>query len=424
MTIHRRVILVLAGLGLSLIPAVGHSTTPHLHEPEPRVQLPPLDPPTLPVVNVAHRGSWGAPDKPPEATLAAYSLAAEHGAHGIEADATMSADGHVVVFHDRTLLAETDAVQVFPGRPSYRVVDFTLAELRQLTVGDWHEPQGIPTLEEVLALGRAAGVGVLIDMKPDHSAGIVELEPVVVAVLEGLGDTEWVNERVTVGGFLHDSLQLTLAMLAERDLHPEGVFIVNFVISASGTVLVANPSTPGLVAPGMTLTQVRDALAAAGYGYFGLGLLSVTGVPVNNFTTAAVDHFRAGGVELNFFSNDPASMTSFVDRGVSSILTDHPERLSGLLRPTLHLDAEPNAGPFVHATVLEASATPGVASQDARVRYWRLGHSRNWEAWPEDDLLPLPPGRHDLVVSAIDEHGYELRRLLQVVMQPPAPPAR
>jgi glycerophosphoryl diester phosphodiesterase len=419
---QRLVVAVVAAMSVALLPTAGHAGPPP-QPSEPDVQVPPLDPREIPVVNVGHRGSWGGPGEPPENTLAAYALAVAQGAHVIETDATMTADGHVVAFHDRTLTGKTDVREVFPDRDSYRVVDMTLAELRQLTVGSWDEPQGIPTLAEVIALARSSGVGLLIDMKPDHSAGIVPLEPAVVEVLTGLGDPDWVHDRVMIGGFIHGSLQTTLGLLADEGLHPEAAFIVNFVISVGGTVAAANPATPGLVAPGMTLTQVRDALGAAGYGYFGLGLLSVTGQAVNDFTAAEVELFRAGGIELNFFTNDPSEMISFVERGVSSVLTDHPDRLSALLRPALRIDGEPNAGPFIRTSLLEAAATPGIASEEVQLRYWRFGHSADWEPWPAAGLS-LRPGRHDLLVSAIDEHGYESRQRVEIVMRPSGPPGR
>ena len=48
----------------------------------------------------AHRG---ASAYAPENTLAAFKLALQQGADGIELDAKLSADGHVVVMHDQTV---------------------------------------------------------------------------------------------------------------------------------------------------------------------------------------------------------------------------------------------------------------------------------------------------------------------------------
>ena len=84
---------------------------------------------------IAHRGASGYL---PEHTLAAKAMAYAQGAHFIEQDLVMSKDDHVVVLHDHHLDSVTDVSDVFPGRARadgrYYVVDFTLAELRQLAV--------------------------------------------------------------------------------------------------------------------------------------------------------------------------------------------------------------------------------------------------------------------------------------------------
>jgi glycerophosphoryl diester phosphodiesterase len=72
----------------------------------------------------AHRG---ASAHAPENTLAAFELAVAQGADGIELDAKLSADGHVVVIHDATVDRTTDQ--------RGRVKDMSLAELRSLDAG-------------------------------------------------------------------------------------------------------------------------------------------------------------------------------------------------------------------------------------------------------------------------------------------------
>ncbi|MDZ4158869.1 MAG: glycerophosphodiester phosphodiesterase family protein, partial [Anaerolineaceae bacterium] len=54
---------------------------------------------------IAHRG---ASMHAPENTLAAFRLAALHGADAIELDAKLSADGQVVVLHDQTVSRTTN----------------------------------------------------------------------------------------------------------------------------------------------------------------------------------------------------------------------------------------------------------------------------------------------------------------------------
>lgn len=99
-------------------------------------------------LNFAHRG---ASYEAPENTLAAFLLAAELGADGIELDVQLSRDGEIVVIHDFFLESATD------GEGPVR--ERTLAELKKLDAGSRFDPvyagQEIPTLQEVIdAVGR------------------------------------------------------------------------------------------------------------------------------------------------------------------------------------------------------------------------------------------------------------------------------
>ncbi|MCC7257436.1 MAG: glycerophosphodiester phosphodiesterase [Gammaproteobacteria bacterium] len=165
-----------------------------------------------PVV-IAHRGASGYL---PEHTLVAKALAAGMGADFLEQDVVATRDGELIVFHDLTLDAMTDVATVFPGRARtdghYYCIDFTLAEIRTLSVGERRRPDGtgpryagrfpdgagrfqIPTLNEELAfidgLARALGrpLGVYPEIKePDwHRRHGIDLAAGVVAALEAGG---------------------------------------------------------------------------------------------------------------------------------------------------------------------------------------------------------------------------------------------
>jgi glycerophosphoryl diester phosphodiesterase len=102
----------------------------------------------------AHRG---ASRHAPENTLAAFTLALEQGADGVELDAKLSSDGQVVVVHDQSVDRTTG------GRG--RVRDLSLAELQALDAGGRFSTQfrgeRIPTLEQVFeTLGRRALINV------------------------------------------------------------------------------------------------------------------------------------------------------------------------------------------------------------------------------------------------------------------------
>src|SRR5512132_2317510 len=107
----------------------------------------------------AHRGSSG---NAPENTLAAFRLAAKVGVDMIELDVRLTADRHLVVFHDRRLGRTV--------RGSGPVWMKTLAELRDLDAGSWFghrfRRERIPTLHEVFhAVPRSVGIN--IEVKTD-----------------------------------------------------------------------------------------------------------------------------------------------------------------------------------------------------------------------------------------------------------------
>lgn len=85
-----------------------------------------------PIKIIGHRGACSIA---PENTLAAAAKAHETGADLWETDVSVTRDGQLVLFHDRTLERTTDAKTLFPGRKSYRLSDFTLEELALLNPG-------------------------------------------------------------------------------------------------------------------------------------------------------------------------------------------------------------------------------------------------------------------------------------------------
>ena len=91
-------------------------------------------------------GHRGASHDAPENTLAAFRLAWEQGADGIELDVHLTADGQVVVHHDE------DTSRTGDRRLSLR--KSTMSELRNVDAGAWMgerwKGERIPTLGDVL----------------------------------------------------------------------------------------------------------------------------------------------------------------------------------------------------------------------------------------------------------------------------------
>lgn len=132
---------------------------------------------------MAHRG---ASTERAEHTRAAYELAIEQGADGLECDVRLTRDGHLVCVHDRTVTRTSSGTGV--------VSAYTLAELRKLDFASWHgRPKrsgsrrrtaatptggrGVLTFEELLGLVVDADRGLRLFVETKHPvryAGLVE----------------------------------------------------------------------------------------------------------------------------------------------------------------------------------------------------------------------------------------------------------
>jgi glycerophosphoryl diester phosphodiesterase len=125
-------------------------------------------------LNFGHRG---ASAHAPENTLAAFILAAEQGAAGIEFDVQLSSDGVPVICHDFSVDKTTDH--------QGKVSDFTLSELKQMDAGSWFGPafagERIPTLDELV---DAVGDRLLLNLELKTAALRANgLEEAVAAVI-------------------------------------------------------------------------------------------------------------------------------------------------------------------------------------------------------------------------------------------------
>jgi glycerophosphoryl diester phosphodiesterase len=97
---------------------------------------------------LAHRGDLA---HAPENTLPSFSQAIQKGADGVELDAKLTADGHVIVIHDETVDRTTDG--------KGKVAKLTLDDIRKLDAGSWFNAEfagtKVPLLEEVFeTVGR------------------------------------------------------------------------------------------------------------------------------------------------------------------------------------------------------------------------------------------------------------------------------
>ncbi len=126
---------------------------------------------------VAHRG---ASAHLAEHTLAAYALAIEQGADGVECDVRLSRDGHLVCVHDRTVNRTSSGRGV--------VSELALARLTELDFGVEDEP-GVLTFEALLAMVKDAPRPVTLFVETKHPVrygGLVEAKLLATLARYGL----------------------------------------------------------------------------------------------------------------------------------------------------------------------------------------------------------------------------------------------
>jgi glycerophosphoryl diester phosphodiesterase len=165
----------------------------------------PTPPPDDPVLTLAHRG---ASSLAPENTLAALTLAADHGVDLVEIDVRLSRDGVPVLLHDESLVRTTNARRLYPHRAPWHVADFTHDELMRLDAGSWFSVgfanERLVTLDEAIDRASARGLGVLVEVKSPsrHPQALTEVAAVLrrqLARREGL--------RVVVQSFDHVAMR-------------------------------------------------------------------------------------------------------------------------------------------------------------------------------------------------------------------------
>jgi len=145
-------------------------------------------------------GHRGASARAPENTMAAFRLALEERADGIEFDVRLSRDGVPFVIHDDNLRRT--------GLDPHQVADLKASELKKIDVGKWFDPicfanEPLPTLKEVLDFFESK-VGLLyLEMK---SSG-AEREKLASACCALLNESA-LKDRVIAECFDLPSIQL------------------------------------------------------------------------------------------------------------------------------------------------------------------------------------------------------------------------
>jgi glycerophosphoryl diester phosphodiesterase len=229
-------------------------------------------------------GHRGARARAPENTILAFDLALAEGADGVELDVRMTADGELVVLHDRHLQLE--------GGQAMEVERLTTS---QLNLAGKRAGYTIPTLDEVLAWQRQRGCLANVELKGD------------------VPQRSWLARRTAESILYHGT---------------EGILISSFHPTLVLQMTRRLPTVPAalLLEPG-SLNQVEHAIG-------GYRLLGACGVhPQHTLLNPA--YFRpleAARALVNTWTvNDEADAKRLANLGVDGIVTDRPLEILGAL---------------------------------------------------------------------------------------------
>jgi len=242
-------------------------------------------------LNFAHRG---ASLLAPENTLAAFELAAQHGADGIELDVRLCRTGEWMVIHDVRLNRTTN------GRGFVRAK--SIDELRRLDAGSSFHPifanERIPALSEVLDWARGR---VLLNIEIKSQARAKEgAEWRLLNLLRRHG----MRQQCLISSFN----PIVLRRLARLDPGLPTALLLNVKWLRRGTE--------------KSLTR----------------LMNINALHISRRLARPrfLEHIRRAGLRVMVWgANDPAALRRLVDYGVDGIITDAPHLLNDILGRTL-----------------------------------------------------------------------------------------
>ncbi len=229
----------------------------------------------------AHRG---ASAHAPENTLAAFNLALQQDADGIELDAKLSADGHVVVIHDQTVNRTT--------KGKGRVAEMTLAELLELDAGSFfdvaYKGEPIPTLEQVF---------------------------------ESFGQRTFINVELTNYAAPFDPLPEKVAALVRRHGLTRRVLFSSFNPFALRRIHKLLPNAP------LGLLALSGWMGAWARGKIGDLLVPYQSLhpEITDVSAALITRLHAQDRKVFTYTvNQASDMFRLLDNGVDGIFTDDP----------------------------------------------------------------------------------------------------
>jgi glycerophosphoryl diester phosphodiesterase len=304
----------------------------------------PTPPRTAAAVGFDLQGHRGARGLMPENSLPAFDKALALGVTTLELDTVMTADGVVVVHHDRALAPERTrnvAGEWIGNDRTPVILKLTAAQLAGYDIGRarpesryarrWPEQAGldgvrIPTLAQVLARAEERSGGMvrynietkLSPLSPQDSADAEDFAAALVQVIRQAG----VEQRAAVQSFDWRTLQAvqreapeieTVYLTAEQDW-------LDNLGRGKGE---ASPWLGGLDIDWAEVSLPQAIRRAGG---------AVWSPYYRDLRAADLREAQDLGLKVVVWTvNDPADMASLIDLGVDGIITDYPDRARAVM---------------------------------------------------------------------------------------------
>jgi glycerophosphoryl diester phosphodiesterase len=237
---------------------------------------------------IAHRGFSGIA---PENTLFAFQKAIDLKPDAFELDVHLSKDGQLIVIHDDTVDRTTNG--------KGKIIDLTLAELKQLDAGSWFDSkyagERIPTLAEALDLAKDK-IDVMVELK---ATGTPEK---AVPLIEQFG----IVDQVVIFSFNSELLKIAKSMNPNLSmLH----------------LLWVKPEEKDTFPPETLITRTLSAHA------------NIIGMNWNGVTSRLIEMAHKRGLGIRVYTVDEiADMQSMLEMGVDGIISNRIDRLLPLVQ--------------------------------------------------------------------------------------------
>lgn len=289
-----------------------------------------------------HRGARGLM---PENSLPAFEQALALGVTTLELDTVMTADGVVVVHHDRRLSPERtrdSGGNWLTEETAAPLIDLTLADLAAYDIGRAkpgsrtarHYPEqagldgvAIPRLAAVIARAESLSGGQvrynietkLSPLSPADSAEPIAFAAALIAVIREAG----VAERAAVQSFDWR----TLLLVQEQAPEIETVYLTaeqSWLDNLGRGERTASPWIGGLAINWAEVTPPAAVKAAGG---------AVWSPYYRDLKAQDLREAQQLGLRVVVWTvNDPGDMASLIDLGVDGIITDYPDRARAVMR--------------------------------------------------------------------------------------------